>query len=60
MQSVLCFIEAVDREALKVLDVEKMTEAASVFRDDAAATQGLPRRRFSVMQAVGETGRDQA
>ena len=60
MQSVLCFIEATDREALKVFVMEKKTEAAGVFRDDAAATQGLPRRRFSVKQAVGEHGRDQA
>ena len=53
-------IEAADREALKAFDVEKRTEAPSDFRDDAAATQRLPRRRFSVKQAVGETGRDQA
>ena len=53
-------IEAADREALKAFDVEKRTEAASVFGDDAAATQGLPRRGFSVKQAVGEIGRDHA
>ncbi len=53
-------IEARDKEALKAFDVEKRTEAASVFGDDAAATQGLPRRGFSVMRTVGEIGRDQA
>ena len=53
-------VEAADREALKAFVVEKTTEAASVFGDDAAATQELPRRGFSVKQAVGEIGRDQA